>query len=81
MRSVREWCDDQAIMHTLVRPSQHLDNVWSLHGCAECCRRLEQAEEATAIELQLERAQAVADVPINASCFCRRVDDCSDEAQ
>ena len=25
---------------SLVRPSQHPDNVWSLHGYAECCERL-----------------------------------------
>jgi tetratricopeptide (TPR) repeat protein len=69
---------DLGLDDTLVRPSQHMGNVWSLHGYAECCRRLGQADEAVAIELQLERAQAVADVPINASCFCRQVDDCCD---
>lgn len=71
---------DLGLDDTLVRPSQHPDNVWSLHGYAECCRRLGHSDEAAAIELQLERAQAVADVTINASCFCRQVDDCCDEA-
>ncbi len=65
---------DLGLDDTLVRPSQHPGNVWSLHGYAECCRRLGHADEAAAIELQLDRAQAVADVTINASCFCRRVD-------
>jgi tetratricopeptide (TPR) repeat protein len=67
---------DLGLDDTLVRPSQHQGNVWSLHGYAECCRRLGRTEEAEAIELQLEQAQAVADVTINASCFCRRVDHC-----
>ncbi len=67
---------DLGLDDTLVRPSQHLDNVWSLHGYAECCRLLGHADEAAPIELKLKQAQAVADVPINSSCFCRRVDDC-----
>jgi tetratricopeptide (TPR) repeat protein len=67
---------DLGLDETLVRPSQHMGNVWSLHGYAECCRRLGHVDEAAAIELQLERAQAVADIPINASCFCRQVHDC-----
>ncbi len=67
---------DLGLDDTMVRPNQHQDNVWSLHGYAECCRRLGRAEEAAAIESQLKRAQAVADVPITASCFCRRVDAC-----
>ncbi|PON18965.1 hypothetical protein C2W62_05305 [Candidatus Entotheonella serta] len=65
---------DLGLDDTLVRPSQHLDNVWSLHGYAECCRRLGHADEAADIEARLERAQAVTDVTINASCFCRRVE-------
>lgn len=69
---------DLGLDETLVRPSQHPGNVWSLHGYAECCRRLGHTEDAAAIELQLEQAQTVADVPINASCFCRRVEHCCD---
>ena len=68
---------DLGLDDTLVRPSQHMGNVWSLHGYAECCRRLGHSDEAAAMELQLERAQAVADVTINASCFCRQVHDVS----
>ena len=67
---------DLGLDDALVRPSQPPGNVWSLHGYAECCRRLGHADEASAIEVQLERAQAVTDVTINTSCFCRQVDDC-----
>jgi tetratricopeptide (TPR) repeat protein len=70
---------DLGLDETLVRPSQHMGNVWSLHGYAECCRRLGQVDEAAAIALQLEQAQAVADIPIHASCFCRQVNECCDE--
>jgi tetratricopeptide (TPR) repeat protein len=70
---------DLGLDETLVRPSQHMGNVWSLHGYAECCRRLGQVDEAAAIALQLEQAQAVADIPIHASCFCRQVHECCDE--
>ena len=69
---------DLGLDDTLVRPSQHMGNVWSLHGYAECRRRLGHSDEAATIELQLERAQAVADVTINASCFCRQVHDGGD---
>jgi len=64
---------DLGLDETLVRPSQHMGNVWSLHGYAECCRRLGHGDEAAAMELHLAQAQAVADIPIHASCFCRQV--------
>jgi tetratricopeptide (TPR) repeat protein len=67
---------DLGLDDTLVRPSQHPKNIWSLHGYAECCRRAGHMEEAAAIQAQVEAAQAVADVTVNASCFCRQVDDC-----
>ena len=69
---------DLGLDDSLVRPSQHLDNIWSLHGYAECCRGLGLDEEAAVIEQKLAMAQAVADVPIESSCFCRTVDDCCD---
>src|SRR4029453_1679964 len=70
---------DLGLDETLVRPSQHMGNVWSLHGYAECCRRLGHGDEAAAIEVHLEQAQAVADIPIHASCFCRQVPECCEE--
>lgn len=67
---------DLGLDDTLVRPSQHPGNIWSLHGYAECCQRLGRAEEAAQIRQQLGAAQLLADVTVNASCFCRSVDDC-----
>ena len=70
---------DLGLDDSLVRPSQHPANIWSLHGYAECCHRLGHTEEAARIDAQLEAAQKVADMSITASCFCRKVDHCCDD--
>ena len=54
------------------RPCQHPGNVWSLHGYHECLVRLGEEEAARIIAQQLELASARADVPVRASCACRR---------
>ena len=69
---------DLGLDDTLVRPSQHPNNIWSLHGYAECCELLDNTEETATIQIQLDAAQALADIPITASCFCRTVDHCCD---
>ncbi|MGE0824561.1 MAG: hypothetical protein AB7G75_04290 [Candidatus Binatia bacterium] len=62
---------DLGLDQTLSRASQHPDNVWSLHGLHECLRRLGKHGEADIIKLRLDLANARADTPIQASCFCR----------
>ncbi|MCA9837557.1 MAG: tetratricopeptide repeat protein [Trueperaceae bacterium] len=62
---------DLGLDSSLSRPSQHPDNVWSLHGYVECLRKLGKTAEADALQARLDRAVARADVPIHASCFCR----------
>ena len=62
---------DLGLDGTLSRACQHPDNVWSLHGLHECLRRLDKKEEALMVKLRLDLANARADVPIKASCFCR----------
>ena len=57
---------------TLSRACQHPDNVWSLHGYHECLQRLGWTREATIVKQRLDLALARTDVPITASCFCRR---------
>jgi hypothetical protein len=56
---------------TLPRACQHPGNLWSLHGFHECLVRLGKLGEATIIEQQLKLTAALADVPIESSCFCR----------
>ncbi len=67
---------DLGLDATLGRACQHPRNVWSLHGYHECLTRLAESdpghtETAAVIGQQLTLATARADVPINASCFCR----------
>jgi tetratricopeptide (TPR) repeat protein len=62
---------DLGLDDTLRRPCQHPCNVWSLHGYHECLRRLGRRDEADAVQPELDRALALASVPITASCFCR----------
>ncbi|MET9899739.1 hypothetical protein [Streptomyces sp. NPDC006446] len=62
---------DLGLDDTLPRASQHPGNVWSLHGFHECLVRLGKVGEARIVAQQLKIALAVADVPIEASCYCR----------
>ncbi|MEV8404439.1 hypothetical protein AB0R12_01165 [Streptomyces niveus] len=62
---------DLGLDDTLPRPSRHPGNVWALHGLHECLVRLGRTGEARIVSHQLTLATALADVPINASCFCR----------
>ncbi|MEU5595019.1 hypothetical protein [Streptomyces sp. NPDC020298] len=62
---------DLGLDDTLARPLQHPGNVWSLHGLHECLLRLGKTGEARLVAQQLKIAAATADVPVEASCFCR----------
>ncbi|WP_345590516.1 hypothetical protein [Streptomyces marokkonensis] len=63
---------DLGLDATLPRPLQHPNNVWALHGLHECLTRLGKDGEARIVAQQLKLAAALADVPVEASCFCRR---------
>lgn len=56
---------------TLPRARQHPNNLWALHGYHECLVRLKRKDEAGIVRQQLRVAQAVADVTVHASCYCR----------
>jgi len=62
---------DLGLDDTLPRPAQHPGNVWALHGFHECLVRLGKTGEAQIIAQQLKIAAALADVPIESSCYCR----------
>ncbi|KAL1859758.1 hypothetical protein VTK73DRAFT_7493 [Phialemonium thermophilum] len=62
---------DLGVDNSIPRPMQHPNNVWALHGYHECLQKLGRADEAREMEAQLEAALALADVPIQSSCFCR----------
>jgi len=67
----RVYRDDLGLNTTLSRAAQHPDNVWSLHGYVECLHRQHKHAEAMAMEARFDMARALADAPINASCYCR----------
>ncbi|PPS69888.1 MULTISPECIES: hypothetical protein [Streptomyces] len=62
---------DLGLDDTLPRPLQHPGNVWALHGFHECLLRSGKTGEAALVAHQLKLASALADVPVQASCFCR----------
>ncbi len=62
---------DLGLDDTLPRAQQHPGNVWALHGFHECLVRLGRDGEAQIVAQQLKIALALADVPVEASCFCR----------
>ncbi len=63
---------DLGLDATLSRACQHPNNVWSLHGYHECLRKLGRIAEASAIKQRLDVANALTDVPVKASCFCKQ---------
>ncbi|MFJ8146468.1 tetratricopeptide repeat protein [Streptomyces sp. NPDC096048] len=62
---------DLGLDDTLPRALQHPGNVWALHGLHECLVRLGKEGEARIVAQQLKLATALADVPVEASCYCR----------
>lgn len=62
---------DLGLDKSVMRSRQHPNNVWALQGYHECLIRLGRTAEAQVIEPQLKIAVAVADVPVQSSCFCR----------
>ncbi|KUN74572.1 hypothetical protein AQJ46_03290 [Streptomyces canus] len=62
---------DLGLDDTLPRPLQHPGNVWALHGLHECLVRGKKEGEARIVAQHLRIAAALADVPVEASCFCR----------
>ena len=63
--------DDLGLSGRIQRCAQHPDNVWALHGLAECLRQRGEVEELATVQRKLASAMALADVPIVSSCMCR----------
>ncbi len=63
--------DDLGMSGLVQRCTQHHDNVWSLHGLAECLEWRGDTVELPGIRRKLAAALAKADVPITSSCLCR----------
>lgn len=63
--------DDLGLGGTVQRCAHHPDNVWALHGLAECLRRRGDTVALGAMQTSLDAALALADVEITSSCLCR----------
>ena len=63
--------DDLGLSGTVQRCAQHPNNVWALHGLAECLRGRGDLVALDAIQPRLDAALAQADVAITSSCLCR----------
>ncbi len=74
----QQWFD-RGLTDVLVTTSQHHDNLWSLHGLAECLEREGDLEQAKLARARLNLAKARADVPVNASCACRMQHHCCED--
>ena len=62
---------DLGIDESLSRPSQHPDNVWSLHGYVECLERSGKLDRARSIRERLDVVLLRSDQKITSSCACR----------
>ncbi|RSH87920.1 uncharacterized protein EHS24_000440 [Apiotrichum porosum] len=71
--AAKVYAEDLGFSTSLPRAVRHPNNVWALHGYHECLVRLGRTAEASMLVPQLSVALAVADVPIESSCYCRRV--------
>lgn len=63
--------DDLGLTGRIQRCAQHPDNVWALHGLAECLRQRGEVAELQGVQSKLASAIALADVRITSSCMCR----------
>ncbi len=63
--------DDLGLSGTVQRCAQHPNNVWALHGLAECLRRRGDTAALDEVLASLDTALAQADVAITSSCLCR----------
>ena len=63
--------DDLGLSGNVQRCAQHPNNVWALHGLAECLARRGETQEMPTVKSKLAAALAKADVEISSSCLCR----------
>jgi tetratricopeptide (TPR) repeat protein len=63
--------DDLGLNGSIQRCAQHPDNVWALHGLAECLGKRGELDELPMVQKKLAVVLAFADVPITSSCMCR----------
>lgn len=63
--------DDLGLSGRVQRCTQHPDNVWALHGLAECLERRGEVADLANLRTKVLAAMGKADVPVTSSCMCR----------
>jgi tetratricopeptide (TPR) repeat protein len=68
------YASDLGFRDTLPRACRHPKNIWALHGFLECVEKLgrQDTEEGKLAKKQYEEALKGADIPVAASCACRK---------
>jgi tetratricopeptide (TPR) repeat protein len=70
-----EYEKDLGLDESVPRQLRHPNNVWALHGYAECLRRLKgNQQELDSVSNELEALVGRADMKIGSSCFCRKAE-------
>ena len=64
---------DLGLNDTVQRCAQHWENIWSLHGLAECLKHQGAIVELAQLQPKLDVARALADTPVTSSCCCRKM--------
>ena len=63
---------DLGLTDVVPRCAQHRNNVWALHGLVECLLHRGETTERAGLQIQLDLALALTDIPITSSCCCRK---------
>lgn len=64
---------DLGLTDVVPRCAQHRGNVWALHGLVECLAHRGVVAEYAGLQIQLDRALALTDIPVTSSCCCRKL--------
>ncbi len=64
---------DLGLNDNLQRCAQHPDNIWALHGLAECLRKRGETHEIVDVQDRLGHLMAQTDVAVSSSCCCRKL--------
>lgn len=63
---------DLGLTDDVPRCAQHKNNVWALHGLVECLTHSNESIERAGLQILLDEAMAMTDLPISSSCCCRK---------
>lgn len=68
----KHYADAEAVYRNDLQ--RHPNNVWALHGLADCLDKQGQSEAAAQIREQFKSAATRCDVKVDRSCYCKTMD-------